>query len=106
MNAVCEKGIGTEVSAQDNGDIHEWKFYDCQVRKWGLKLCIIVDALSFKAHFIVVYAWIIQTIFKLMLKCGILARMNWENQALKIKKICLCNTSTALFLHNTADVVV
>ena len=48
----------------------------------------------------------IVTIFKVMLKRGILARINWENQALKIKNICLCNTSIALFLYNTADTVV
>ena len=44
--------------------------------------------------------------FKVMLKHVILARINWENQGLKIKKLCLCNMSTALFLRNTADVVV
>ena len=42
-----------------------------------------------------------------MLKCGILARINGENQASKIKNrpICLCNTSTALFLRKTADAI-
>ena len=62
MSDTCKKGIGTRLSAQYNGDIHERKFYDRQARKWEPKLCIIVDALSFRIHFIVVYAWIILTI--------------------------------------------
>ena len=38
--------------------------------------------------------------FKVMLKHDI--SKNWENQALKIKNICSCNTSTALLRKNNA----
>ena len=46
MSAAYKKGIGTRLSAHYNGDIHEGKFYDRQMRKWEPKLCIIADALD------------------------------------------------------------
>ena len=80
-------------------------FYDQLVSKLVSKLYIIVDVLPFGIHFIVVY---------FMNNCNyfykvyvILAWIKWKNQALKIKNLCSCNTSTTVFLRrNTANAVV